>query len=59
VKNSNPYAHVRVFKTAIQANGEKEDVKLVNMFSFTLQDIMSNCCNNYMGDYLECIFVKL
>jgi hypothetical protein len=59
VKNSNPYAHVRVFKTTIKANGEKEDVKLVNMFSFTLKDTMSNWCNNYMGDYLECIFVEL
>jgi len=59
VKNSNPDVHVRVFKTTIKANGETKDVKIVNMFSFTLKDIMFNWCNNYMGDYLECIFAKL
>jgi hypothetical protein len=59
VKNSNPNVHVKVFKTAIKANGEIEDVEIVNMFSFTFRDIMFNWCNNYMGDYLECIFVEL
>jgi hypothetical protein len=52
VKNFNLDARVRVFKAAIKANAETEDVKIVNMFSFTLKDTMSNWCNNYMGDYL-------
>jgi hypothetical protein len=59
VKNSNPNAHVEVFKTTIKANGETKDVKIVSMFSFTLKDTMSNWCNNYMGDYLECIFAEV
>jgi len=40
VKNSDPNAHVRVFKIAIKANNETNDVKIVNMFSFTLKDII-------------------
>jgi hypothetical protein len=56
VKNSNLDAHVKFFKATIKTNGEIENVKIVNIFSFTLRDTMSNWCNNYMGDYLECIF---
>jgi hypothetical protein len=41
VKNSNPDAHVKFFKATIKANGEIENVKIVNMFSFTLRNIMS------------------
>jgi hypothetical protein len=42
VKDFDPNAHVKVFKATIKANGEKEDVKIVNMFSFTLKDIVFN-----------------
>jgi hypothetical protein len=56
VKDSNPNVHVIVFKAAIRANGETKDEKIVNLFSFTLKDIMFNWCNNYMGDYPNCTF---
>jgi hypothetical protein len=59
VKDSNPNAHVRVFKVAIKENSEIVDVEIVNLFNFTLKDTMSNWCNNYMGDYPNCIFVVL
>ncbi len=59
MKDFDPNAHVRILKVPIRTNGEIEDAKFVNMFSFTLGDIMSNSCNNYMGDYPNCIFVKL
>jgi hypothetical protein len=42
VKDFDPYAHVKVFKVAIKANGKTEDAKIVNMFNFTLKDIVSN-----------------
>ncbi len=29
------------------------------MFSFSFEDIVSNQCNNYMGDYPNCTFAKL
>jgi hypothetical protein len=40
VKDSNPNAHVRIFKAAIKANGEIEDAEIINLFSFTLKYIL-------------------
>jgi hypothetical protein len=51
VKDFDLDAHVRVFKVAIWTNGEFKDAKIVNMFSFTLKNIMYDWCNSYMGDY--------
>jgi hypothetical protein len=59
VKDSDPYAHVRVFKVTIRAYSEIDYVRIVNMFIFTFNNIMSNWHNNYMGDYLDCTFAKL
>jgi hypothetical protein len=59
VKDSNLDAHVRVFKVAIKANGETDDVEIVNLFNFTFKDIVFNWCNNYMGDYPDYTFVEL
>ncbi len=59
VKDSDPDVHVRVFKATIRANGETKDVKIVNLFNFTFRKIMFNCCNNYMGNYLDCTSIKL
>jgi hypothetical protein len=33
-----PNAHVLVFCKAIQANGEKNDVDIINLFCFTLRN---------------------
>ncbi len=59
VKDFDLDAHVRVFKFTIIANNEANDAKIVNLFSFTLEDIVFDWCNNYMGDYLDCTFVEL
>jgi hypothetical protein len=40
VKDYDPYALVRIFKTTIRTNGETEDVEIVNLFSFTLINTM-------------------
>jgi hypothetical protein len=40
VKDSDPYVHVRVFKVVIKVNNETNDVEIVNLFNFTLKDIM-------------------
>jgi hypothetical protein len=42
VKDSDPDAHVRVFKASIRANSETNDAEIVNMFNFTLKDIVFN-----------------
>jgi hypothetical protein len=59
VKDSNPDVRVRVFKTTITTNSEINDVEIVNMFSFTIKDIMFDWCNNYMGDYPGYTFAEL
>ncbi len=45
-------------KLLLKQIGEIEDVKIVNLFSFTLKDIVSDQCNNNMG-YLDYTFAKL
>jgi hypothetical protein len=42
VKDSNPNAHVKVFKATIRANSKTNDVELINLFNFTFKDIISN-----------------
>jgi hypothetical protein len=38
VKDFDPNAQIRNLKIAIRANGETDDAKIVNLFSFTLKD---------------------
>jgi len=40
VKDSNLDVHVKVLKVAIRTNGETEDAKIGNLFSFTLRNIV-------------------
>ncbi len=42
IKNVNPNAHLHMFKVVIRTNGETEDANIVNLFEFTLLNIMSN-----------------
>jgi hypothetical protein len=42
VKDSDPNVHVKVFKATIKTNGEIDNVKNINFFSFTFRDIVSN-----------------
>jgi hypothetical protein len=58
VKDFDPNVHVKVCKAANIINNEIDDAKIVNLFSFTLRNIMSNRCSNYMGDYPNCIFIE-
>jgi hypothetical protein len=59
IKDFDPDAHVKIFKAAIRANNETDDAKINNLFNFTFRYIISDWCDNYMGDYPDCIFVKL
>jgi hypothetical protein len=38
VKDFDPNVHVKGFKAIIKPNGEIENAKIVNLFSFTLKD---------------------
>jgi hypothetical protein len=42
VKDSDPDAHVKVFKVAIRANGETNDAEINNLFSSTFRDVVSD-----------------
>jgi hypothetical protein len=59
VKAFDPYVRVKFFKSTIKANGEIEDAKIVNLFSFTLENTIFDWCNNYMGNCPNYIFVEL
>ncbi len=59
VKDFDPNVHVRVFKVVFRTNNETNDAKMIDMFSFTLKDIMFDWCNNYLRDYPYCTFVEL
>jgi hypothetical protein len=50
------HAHVRVFHKATQANGEKNDVNIVNFFCFTLCDAISKWGENFMKAHPICRF---
>jgi hypothetical protein len=52
-------AHVRVFQKAIQANDEKNDADIVNLFYFTLRDAISKWGENFMQSHQRCYFVEL
>jgi hypothetical protein len=41
VKDINPNVHIKMFKKAIKANGEIIEFDIINMFGFTLKDIIS------------------
>jgi hypothetical protein len=56
---TDPNAHVRVFWKAIQANGEKNDADIVNLFCFTLRDAILEWGENFMQSHLKCSFAKL
>ncbi len=53
MKDYNLVAHVKVFKAAIKINGEIKNAKIINMFSFTIRDIVSDWCNNYLREFLK------
>ncbi len=40
VKDFDLDAHVRMFKVVIKANSEIDDAEIINLFSFTLKDIV-------------------
>ncbi len=59
VNDFDPSFHVRIFKVAIRANNEIDDAKIVNLFNSTFIDIVFGWCNNYLGDYPNCVFVEM
>ncbi len=59
VKDTNPDAHIRVFKKAIKANGETMEVDIINLFRFTLRDSIFEWGENYVQDPSKMHFWKV
>jgi len=53
VKNTNPNAHIRVFKKAIKVNGETMEADIIDLFSFTLMDSIFEWGENYVQDLYD------
>jgi hypothetical protein len=49
----------RVFKKAIKANGETMEANIINMFGFTLRDIIFEWGENYIQNHPNCIYEEL
>jgi hypothetical protein len=59
VKDTDPKVHIRVFKKAIKANVETVEVGIMNLFGFTLRDIIFEWGKNYVQDHPNYIFEEL
>jgi hypothetical protein len=59
VKDTNPDAHIRVFKKAIKANGETMEANIINLFGFTFKNNIFEWGENYVQDHPNYIFEEL
>jgi hypothetical protein len=59
VKDTDPNAHIRVFKKAIKANGEMVEANIINLFGFTFRDNIFEWGENYIQDHPNCTFEEL
>jgi len=59
VKDTDPDAHIKVFKKVIKANGEVVEANVINLFGFTLRDNIFEWGKNYIQDHPNYTFEKL
>jgi hypothetical protein len=52
-------AHVLEFQKTIQANAEKNDPDIVNLFCVTLRDAISKWGENFVQYHPKCTFAEL
>jgi hypothetical protein len=55
VKDTNPNAHIKVFKKAINVNGETMEADIINLFGFTFRDNIFEWGEDYVRDHLNYI----
>jgi hypothetical protein len=58
-KKNDLNVHVRMFNFVIKANAETSKEYIINVCSYTLKDIASYWCHNYMSKFLNCNFQSL
>jgi len=59
VKNTDPNAHIKVFKKAIKANGEIVESNIINLFGYILKDNIFKWGESYIQDHPNYTFEKL
>ncbi len=57
--NVNLDVHVKMFNSTVKENAKNSEKYTINVFSYTLKDISSNLCHNYMSNFPDYIFLKL
>jgi hypothetical protein len=55
-KDVDPDVHVIVFNYIVKANARTSKKYIINMFSYTLKNMASNWCHNYVLKFPNCIF---
>ncbi len=50
---------VRVFYETVRTNGETSMEYIINAFNYTLKEMASDWCHNYMSNFLDYIFFEL
>jgi len=58
VKDTNPDAHIKVFKKAIKVIGETMEGD-INLFGFILKENIFEWGENFVQDHLNCTFEEL
>ncbi len=48
-----------MFQKAIQANGERNDLDIINIFCFILKDVISKWGESFMQPHPKCTFAEL
>jgi hypothetical protein len=59
VKDTDPNAHIRIFKKAIKTNGETVEADIIDLYGFILRDNISEWGEIYVQDHPNCIFEEL
>ncbi len=50
---------MKVFNEVVRTNGETSKEYKINAFSYTIKEMASNWCHNYMSEFPICSFSKL
>ncbi len=59
VKDIDPDVHIEMFKKAIKTYGETMEFDIINLFTFTCMDSISEREENYVQDHPNYTFEKL
>jgi hypothetical protein len=58
-KHADPNGHVRMFNFVVKVNVETFEKFIINAFNYTLKDMISDWCHNYMLKFPDYCFLEL